>query len=179
MSCIIVVFYLYYLFEKNSYGSPPSCPLHISRIYVLFLSCSFTPTRPDPNLYFFRREAGEVIYCDVMKERDGRSKGCGIVEFSTPEEAQEAIKTLTDTEIKGRMIFVREDRETTSSAGGFGNRGGCNVYVGNLSYETSWQDLKDVSYHFAPVSSFLVGCFAHHPCPISSFTHNNLFLFQF
>lgn len=117
----------------------------------------FSPVRslrPDPNLYlfsfFFRREAGEVIYCDVMKERDGRSKGCGIVEFSTPEEAQEAIKTLTDTEIKGRMIFVREDRETTSSAGGFGNRGGCNVYVGNLSYETSWQDLKDVSYYFAP-----------------------------
>ena len=97
-----------------------------------------------------------------MKERDGRSKGCGIVEFSTPEEAQEAIKTLTDTEIKGRMIFVREDRETTSSAGGFGNRGGCNVYVGNLSYETSWQDLKDVSHQSIVFSnSFTAGCCNH------------------
>ena len=99
----------------------------------------------------FRRQAGEVVYCDVMKEPDGRSKGCGIVEFSTSEEAQEAIKTLTDTELKGRMIFVREDREISSGGGGFGGRGGggggsgCSVYVGNLSYETSWQDLKDVS----------------------------------
>lgn len=87
-----------------------------------------------------------------MKEHDGRSKGCGIVEFSTNEEAQEAIKNLTDTELKGRMIFVREDRETSSGGGGFGGRGGgggggCSVYVGNLSYETSWQDLKDVSAH--------------------------------
>ena len=132
-------------------------------MFVVFLSLALflvvRQLRPTstPSL-FSRREAGEVVYCDVMKERDGRSKGCGIVEFSTPEEAQEAIKTLTDTEIKGRMIFVREDRETTSNAGGFGGaRGGCNVYVGNLSYETSWQDLKDVSYGQASrISSRLI-----------------------
>lgn len=97
-----------------------------------------------------------------MKEHDGRSKGCGIVEFSTNEEAQEAIKTLTDTELKGRMIFVREDRETSSSGGGLGGRGGgggggggCSVYVGNLPYETSWQDLKDVSTSIGAPISFL------------------------
>lgn len=95
------------------------------------------------------RESGEVVFCDVMKERDGRSKGCGIVEYATEDQAKEAIKTLTDTELKGRMIFVREDRETTSGSQGFaggrggGGGGGCSVYVGNLSYETSWQDLKD------------------------------------
>eukprot|EP00957_Ditylum_brightwellii_P008106 614794-Ditylum_brightwellii.AAC.1 len=57
------------------------------------------------------------------------------------------------------MIFVREDRETASgggekSGGGGGGSGGggkhhgnnygsTSVYVGNLAYETSWQDLKD------------------------------------
>ena len=49
------------------------------------------------------------------------------------------------------MIFVREDRETSSHAGGGGGgRGGgsagggpTSVYVWNLAYETSWQDLKD------------------------------------
>jgi len=87
------------------------------------------------------RDAGEVLYAQVMTEPDGRSKGCGIVEYQTPQEAQDAIANLTDTELKGRMIFVREDRENGATAG----RGAssCSVYVGNLSYDTSWQDLKD------------------------------------
>ena len=91
------------------------------------------------------RGVGVVNHAEVMKEADGRSKGCGIVEFATAEEAKEAINTLNDSELKGRMIFVREDRETTSGgqhAGAY--RGGsAAVYVGNLAYETSWQDLKD------------------------------------
>jgi RNA recognition motif-containing protein len=104
------------------------------------------------------RQAGEVIHAEVITEANGRSKGCGIVEYATPDEAEEAIKSLTDTELKGRMIFVREDRETSSgSTGGFhgGGSGGSggggaagrsqttSVYVWNLDYKTSWQDLKD------------------------------------
>lgn len=94
------------------------------------------------------RDAGEVVHAEVMTGADGRSKGCGIVEFATAEEAKEACDTLSDTELKGRMIFVREDRETSSGGGGGapahgGSSGGTSVYVGNLSYETSWQDLKD------------------------------------
>lgn len=88
------------------------------------------------------RSAGNVVHAEVMTDASGRSKGCGIVEFSTPEEAKEACSTLSDSDLKGRMIFVREDRETTASAGGHGGRGqrgGTSVYVGNLSYETSWQ----------------------------------------
>lgn len=46
-----------------------------------------------------------------MRDASGRSKGCGIVEYRTPMEAQQAINTLLDTELKGRLIFVREDRE--------------------------------------------------------------------
>lgn len=92
------------------------------------------------------RQAGEVLHAEVICESNGRSKGCGIVEFATAQEAQEAITRLTDSELKGRMIFVREDRETSSgAAAGFqGQRSdNCSVYVWNLSYDTSWQDLKD------------------------------------
>ena len=92
------------------------------------------------------RDAGEVVNAEVMTEGDGRSKGCGIVEFATPEEAKEACDNMSDTELKGRMIFVREDRETSSGGanqGGYRGGGGTSVYVGNLAYETSWQDLKD------------------------------------
>lgn len=93
------------------------------------------------------REAGEVVHAEVITEANGRSKGCGIVEYATEEEAQEAISTLTDTDLKGRMIFVREDRETSSGtfhgASGGQHRPGTSVYVWNLSYDTSWQGLKD------------------------------------
>ncbi|CAB9509256.1 Uncharacterized RNA-binding protein C328.05 [Seminavis robusta] len=92
------------------------------------------------------RQAGEVLHAEVICENNGRSKGCGIVEFSTAPEAQEAIAKLTDSQLKGRLIFVREDRETSSGgASGFqGHRSdNSSVYVWNLSYETSWQDLKD------------------------------------
>jgi RNA recognition motif-containing protein len=58
------------------------------------------------------RQVGDVLFAEVMTEANtGRSKGCGIVEFHTSEDAQRAIRTLNDTELKGRMIFVREDRE--------------------------------------------------------------------
>lgn len=102
------------------------------------------------------RSAGEVSFAEVMQEPDGRSKGCGVVEFKSSEEAKVAIETLNDSDLKGRMIFVREDRETGGGRGGggggafHGGRGGgsrggnsTSVYVGNLAYETSWQDLKD------------------------------------
>jgi RNA recognition motif-containing protein len=92
------------------------------------------------------REAGDVTHAEIITEANGRSKGCGIVEYATEEEAQEAIINLTDTELKGRMIFVREDRETSSGtfhgAGG-SHHPGSSVYVWNLDYSTSWQSLKD------------------------------------
>jgi len=63
------------------------------------------------------RECGNVVYANVTKDdtgrasRAGRSKGWGIVEFETPEEAIAAVNTLNGSEIDGRKIMVREDRE--------------------------------------------------------------------
>lgn len=97
------------------------------------------------------KQVGEVTHAEVMTDQyTGRSKGCGVVEFATDEGAQSAIEQLTNTELKGRLIFVREDRETTGKSGGSVGGGGSSrghsnpaVYVWNISSETSWQDLKD------------------------------------
>jgi len=127
------------------------------------------------------RDAGDVQYSKVLTDRDGRSKGCGIVEFSTVEGAQDAIEKLTDTELKGRKIFVREDREdgkrgggaprVPKAEGGAAAEGGesapaaaaaassapasasdkvegSQLFIGNLSWDTTWQELKD---YFATV----------------------------
>ena len=66
------------------------------------------------------RDAGDVQYAKVLQDREGRSKGCGIVEFTTDEGARDAIEKLTDTELRGRKIFVREDREDGGEGGGGG-----------------------------------------------------------
>lgn len=51
---------------------------------------------------------GDVIRADVMTDQGGRSRGCGIVEFANPEQAAQAMEQLNNSELKGRMIFVRE-----------------------------------------------------------------------
>ena len=61
--------------------------------------------------------AGSVRYASIMTSAEGRSKGCAIVEYSTPEEASNAINSLTDTELAGRAISVREDRGARPMAG--------------------------------------------------------------
>jgi len=88
------------------------------------------------------KTVGNVVYANVLKDYRG-SKGCGIVEFSTAQEAQQAIKDLNDTTLDGRKIFVREDREE--------ERSHSQIFVGNLSYGTSWQDLKDLFSQIGPI----------------------------
>ncbi|EQC41975.1 hypothetical protein SDRG_00824 [Saprolegnia diclina VS20] len=116
------------------------------------------------------KQAGNVLHADVMLEPTGRSKGCGIVEYDTPEAAQRAIQMLTDTKLDNRPIFVREDREPRPGHRGppmarggpppFGARPGaghhshppmCTVYIGNLPFDAMWQDVKDVARSAATV----------------------------
>jgi len=106
------------------------------------------------------RGAGDVVRCDILEEPGTamNSKGCAIVKYATAEQAEAAIQTLTDSTLNGRPIFVREDREaglasssvrqrsdrSVVTSGGKGGKGvGCRVFVGNLPYSASWQDLKD------------------------------------
>jgi RNA recognition motif-containing protein len=57
--------------------------------------------------------AGTVLYADVLELPNGMSKGCGIVEYSTKDEAQTAINTLSNRNLMGRLIYVREVRIPT------------------------------------------------------------------
>ncbi|GAA5861087.1 hypothetical protein JCM8547_008030 [Rhodosporidiobolus lusitaniae] len=86
----------------------------------------------------FMREAGNVVFAEIMLLPNGMSKGCGVVEFSQPEEAQRAIRELNDQQLLGRPLFIREDREEDArygaaaiagragymGPGAFGGRGG-------------------------------------------------------
>lgn len=52
-----------------------------------------------------------VVSAEIISYQSGRSKGCGLVEFKTAADAEKAVKELTNSELGGRKIFVREDRE--------------------------------------------------------------------
>ena len=55
-------------------------------------------------------QAGHVVRADVLIGFDGRSKGCGIVQYADEQSARNAQNTLYDSEIMGRKILVREVR---------------------------------------------------------------------
>ncbi|KAL3145130.1 hypothetical protein ABBQ38_001734 [Trebouxia sp. C0009 RCD-2024] len=137
------------------------------RIYVGNLS--YSVAWQDLKDHF--KPVGEVVHADVGREAGpgSRSKGWGIVEFARSEDAAAAIEQLDRSELGGREIYLREDREdfeltgtsggrassfraergrgTTSGRGPASRSGvaviGRRLFVNNLSPDTTWQTLKD------------------------------------
>jgi len=104
--------------------------------------------------------SGGVVTAEILTLRDGRSKGSGTVTFDCEQSATQAIQDMTDTELKGRPIWLREFREEQKSAGNGGGNGGapqyqqqaapevvegaadCQVHVGNLTWGTTSEQLR-------------------------------------
>ncbi len=53
---------------------------------------------------------GKIIYAEIVRFFDKKSKGFGFVEMDTVEEAKTAMEKLNGTEFKGRKIVVNEAR---------------------------------------------------------------------
>jgi len=90
-----------------------------NRVYVGNLS--YRTTSEELKAYFLTVCSG-VTSAEVISYPNGRSKGCGLVEFKSPSEAEKAIKELNNTELASRKIFIREDREEKGFQGGTNNK---------------------------------------------------------
>ena len=44
---------------------------------------------------------------ELFEDEGGKSMGCGLVEYSTPEEAKKAIESLNDSKVNGREVKVK------------------------------------------------------------------------
>ncbi|CAF1083049.1 unnamed protein product [Didymodactylos carnosus] len=58
----------------------------------------------------FRTEVGEVMYTEIF-ERNGKSLGCGSIEFRTIDEAKRAVEKMHQYEFNGRKLSVKLDEE--------------------------------------------------------------------
>jgi len=104
-------------FSPKSNGSPytrPNKSAVSNRVYVGNLAWETSWQ----SLKDHFKQVGDVVYADVFINEEGRSKGCGIVEFENRNIALKAIQQLTDSELDGRYIFVREDREVDNNQRG-------------------------------------------------------------
>ncbi|XP_065652187.1 myelin expression factor 2 [Hydra vulgaris] len=61
------------------------------------------------NLKDFMKKIGAVEHVEIFTDGEGRSKGCGVVEFSHSDDAAQAIKELDGGELAGRKLRLRED----------------------------------------------------------------------
>mmetsp|Transcript_13828 Transcript_13828/g.29051 ORF Transcript_13828/g.29051 Transcript_13828/m.29051 type:complete len:490 (-) Transcript_13828:205-1674(-) len=114
------------------------------------------------------RQAGNVDSANILEAPNGRSKGCAIVKYQNPREAQRAIQDLNESELEGRTIFVQpdngnqrenRDQDFSNSNSNYNNRASDSpphsaeygVFVGNLPFECSWQALKDFFKSCGPI----------------------------
>ncbi|XP_037605563.1 myelin expression factor 2 isoform X5 [Sebastes umbrosus] len=56
-----------------------------------------------------REKVGEVTYVELFKDGEGKSRGCGVVEFKDEEFVKKAIETMNKHDLSGRPLNIKED----------------------------------------------------------------------
>ncbi|XP_062947252.1 myelin expression factor 2 isoform X2 [Cynocephalus volans] len=56
-----------------------------------------------------REKVGEVTYVELFKDAEGKSRGCGVVEFKDEEFVKKALETMNKYELSGRPLNIKED----------------------------------------------------------------------
>lgn len=92
------------------------------------------------------KQVGKVRRADVFTGDDNESTGMGMCEFVYAEDVGAAVRKLNNSMLDGRPIHLYTRGGT--GMGGPGGReygdGNVKVWVGNLNWDTRWQDLKDI-----------------------------------
>lgn len=117
------------------------------RIYVGNLPA---PTTEHELSKLFER-MGRVVSVRIMRDRDtGRAKGFGFVEMGEGE-AEQAIQQLNGAELHGQALAVTEARLRPDASAGRGLPPS-RLFVGNLPYDTTAAEIKDLFSSVGPVA---------------------------
>jgi len=55
------------------------------------------------------RQAGDVVRADIFENKDGTSRGIGLVEFKTKGGANKALDELHEAALDGRKLYLKKD----------------------------------------------------------------------
>ena len=119
--------------------------LHDRSVFVSGLSWS----TDEESLKSHMSNCGEIVLCSIMRRGKKKSMGCGVVEYSTRDAAQNAINMMNNTELDGRTLHCREDRKVDENGNLLDNSNQSHshltykklddkrIYVHNLSPDTT------------------------------------------
>jgi RNA recognition motif-containing protein len=99
------------------------------------------------SLKTFMELAGEVVRVEMIEDSK-RNKNSALVMYSSNLEAQRAIQQLDGKELDKKFIEVREDTGPRRSRS---PRKSNQIYIKNLPYSVTWQQLRDVFTPFGEV----------------------------
>ena len=128
-------------------ASSPQKLVSSTGLEVFVKSLPFTTTQDEVQQFF--SDCGTVENINLLKDRFGRLKGTGFVRFNTKEAATKAV-AKNGKEFGGRTLVIelaqpKEDRPSGFQRGGPGGPSAKNsksVFVGNLSYQTTEDDIR-------------------------------------
>jgi RNA recognition motif-containing protein len=96
----------------------------------------YSITESDLKLLFSK--AGCITKLDLFTDESGKSRGCGIITYTTRVEALQAITLFNNTELHTRLITVKED-ETF-----YLQQKPAQITITGMPPTVTWQQLKDV-----------------------------------
>jgi len=156
--------------EPKSQKTSSAKPVNGARVSdgnaVFVRELSFDTT--DHQLFdYFCANAAVPISANVLKRNNGKSRGMGVVVFNSPAEAELTVQKLDGTTLDGREIRCKIDRGSAEGAGET-EKGEANpprvkrerpakperniedrvldpmrIYIRNLAYETTDEDISD------------------------------------
>lgn len=136
--------------------APPECNVHVGNL---------TWATTSDELAGLCSPFGTLRFWQVVMGRDGRSRGYGLVVFDNADDASRCIEELHGKMFHERDLTVRiskpraERFDNRQNVGGRGGNGepGFHVFVGNLPWSFSWQQLKDCAKEYGEVRFVEVG----------------------
>ncbi|KAL2545392.1 RNA-binding (RRM/RBD/RNP motif) family protein [Forsythia ovata] len=128
------------------------------KLFVLNLPWSFSVV----DIKNFFGECGTVADVEIIKQKDGRSRGFAFVTMASGEEAQAVIDKFDSSELSGRIIrveFAKKFKKPSRSppAGPPPGETRHKLYVSNLEWKVRSNNLREFfSADFNPVSARVV-----------------------
>jgi RNA recognition motif-containing protein len=91
--------------QKKEESNQPPLPVISTKLFIRNLNFDVT----SENLEKLMRQAGRIVSCEVLKTKQGKSLGCGSVEFQTLAESNNAMQLFQNHTFHGRTIQLRDD----------------------------------------------------------------------